>query len=202
MAFYRCVKYKRNAGTELPIGYKRCKYLESSRKQYVNLGIIYAFEFSIDCYIPAHNGGFLGYFKNPYEIIIQPIGEFAFVGASSTNKDTTVGLPFDGHLEFSDNKLYVNGVHKYTSPSSPVVPSPRDFLLFGYRGTNVNLGIGKIRSLKIRNAKYETIYNFVPSIDQSGKPCMYDTVSKKTFYNQGSGEFGYELEDGTYVAPI
>lgn len=31
---------------------------------------------------------------------------------------------------------------------------------------------------------------------------MYDTISKQPFYNAGGGEFGYELMDGTYVAPI
>ena len=28
-------------------------------------------------------------------------------------------------------------------------------------------------------------------LDKNGKPCMFDTVSKKPFYNQGTGEFLY-----------
>ena len=44
--------------------------------------------------------------------------------------------------------------------------------------------------------------NLIPALDRNGTPCMYDTVSKHTFYNAGTGEFGYELMDGTYVEPV
>ena len=33
--------------------------------------------------------------------------------------------------------------------------------------------------------------DLVPVLDASGVPCMYDKVSHKTFYNQGTGEFLY-----------
>lgn len=33
------------------------------------------------------------------------------------------------------------------------------------------------------------VCNFIPALDSQGKPCMYDTVTKQSFYNQGSGEF-------------
>ncbi len=33
------------------------------------------------------------------------------------------------------------------------------------------------------------VRNFVPCLDPNGKPCMYDSVSKTAFYNQGDGQF-------------
>lgn len=33
--------------------------------------------------------------------------------------------------------------------------------------------------------------NYLPAIDMFGKPCLYDTVTKQPFYNQGTGEFLY-----------
>lgn len=35
----------------------------------------------------------------------------------------------------------------------------------------------------------EIIGNFIPCIDTNNTPCMYDTVTGKTFYNNGQGEF-------------
>ena len=34
--------------------------------------------------------------------------------------------------------------------------------------------------------------NFVPALDETGTPCMYDLVTYKTFYNSGTGEFEYD----------
>ena len=39
------------------------------------------------------------------------------------------------------------------------------------------------------------VRNFIPVLDSQGKPCMYDTVSKKAFYNQGTGEFLYKEKE-------
>ena len=47
-----------------------------------------------------------------------------------------------------------------------------------------------------------SVHNLIPVLDQSGRPCMYDTITQQPFYNLKAGEFGYELLDGTYVAPI
>lgn len=48
---------------------------------------------------------------------------------------------------------------------------------------------------------YFTIYenssivaNFIPALDQNDRPCMFDTISRKTFYNQGTGEFLYKIK--------
>lgn len=49
----------------------------------------------------------------------------------------------------------------------------------------------RIYGFIIKKANDELIMNLLPCLDKNGKPCMYDTVSKKPFYNEGTGEFLY-----------
>lgn len=38
------------------------------------------------------------------------------------------------------------------------------------------------------------IKELIPILDTQGRPCMYDKVSRKFFYNQGTGEFLYKIK--------
>ena len=39
----------------------------------------------------------------------------------------------------------------------------------------------------------------IPCLDETGAPCLYDLISHKTFYNQGTGDFLYpSSEASTY----
>jgi hypothetical protein len=40
--------------------------------------------------------------------------------------------------------------------------------------------------------------SFVPCLDETGAPCMFDLVSRKPFYNEGEGDFLYPTESATY----
>ena len=46
--------------------------------------------------------------------------------------------------------------------------------------------------------KGNLVRNFIPVLDLSGRPAMYDEVSENLFYNQGTGEFTWgELDPQT-----
>lgn len=47
---------------------------------------------------------------------------------------------------------------------------------------------GRIYSCKHYNGN-ELIQDFVPCLDTNGVPCMFDLVSRKPFYNKGTGSF-------------
>lgn len=49
--------------------------------------------------------------------------------------------------------------------------------------------IGKIYYAKITNGQGEMTLNCIPCLDTEGVPCMFDLVSRKSFYNQGTGSF-------------
>ena len=89
-----------------------------------------------------------------------------------------------------------------------------DMYLFAYR----NLPIQSIQpvSAKLYNcyiSKDNITRNFIPcystttvtDVDGIERPVgtvgMYDTVEGKFYVNKGTGTFGYETEDGTYVSP-
>lgn len=45
--------------------------------------------------------------------------------------------------------------------------------------------------------------DFVPVLDRNGIPCLYDKISKRCFYNIGSGTFGYRIKTtGATSAPM
>lgn len=50
----------------------------------------------------------------------------------------------------------------------------------------------RLYRFSIKNANEELIMNLLPCLDKNGTPCMYDTISKQAFYNQGTGEFLYK----------
>ena len=39
------------------------------------------------------------------------------------------------------------------------------------------------------------VFDCVPALDPTGTPCMYDTVSRKPFYNSGTGDFLYPTNE-------
>ena len=49
----------------------------------------------------------------------------------------------------------------------------------------------RVSKAKIYSFTVGDMLNLIPCLDSDNKPCMYDTVSKKTFYNNGTGEFLY-----------
>lgn len=54
---------------------------------------------------------------------------------------------------------------------------------------------GKIYSFRASREETE-LFNFVPALDNTGTPCMYDKITKQSFFNSGSGDFilGVETE--------
>lgn len=49
----------------------------------------------------------------------------------------------------------------------------------------------RLYGFTVKNANDKLIMNLLPCLDKNGTPCMFDTVSKQPFYNQGTGEFLY-----------
>ena len=45
----------------------------------------------------------------------------------------------------------------------------------------------------------EMLVNLVPCIDSTGTPCMYDVISKKSYYTQGGYDFTYPTTSATYT---
>lgn len=96
-------------------------------------------------------------------------------------------------VEYKNESIYLNGVEQTIAKKAQFASGrlgvAYNVYLFGTnRGTERRYFKGKIYRFSV-----EGQINLIPALDRNGTPCMYDTVSKKTFYNAGTGKFLYEL---------
>lgn len=123
---------------------------------------------------------------------------------------------FDGQgineIEMS-NELKINGV-LYNSLEPQNLNSNYSMFIFAIHNNGNPYFLGKIKIFYFKIFSGDTlISNFIPcystvtatDVDgeerSAGTVGLYDTVEGKFYTNQGTGTFGYGMEDGTYVAP-
>ena len=206
--------YELADGSGLPDAYRRCKYLESSGTQWINT-MVYDSNPNLELYaefklIRKYSSTSYDYVfgawtndKHRNTVLMQAGTNYYSWVFNKYNVTIRTNVTF-GEIHRIKTKVgetNFNGkILKYSSEGT--TRQPLHIFLFKRNGNpaQTNCIIGMIYDFWI-NDSGKRILNFVPAIDQYGKPCMYDTITKQPFYNQGSGEFGYELMDGTYVAP-
>ncbi len=192
-----------SSGSELPAGYKRCEYLESSGHQYIDTKItpvrndIIEFTFmtleqnsspfgcmNFTMVVNFSRGIYVTYSRF---FMSQGIEHFAKMSINSIYK-----------LKYTPNKIYLyeNSNPIECTTDIGTITAVGTLWLFGRSDSN------SCFKCRYYGCFIENAINLIPALDRNGRPCMYDTVTRRPFYNQGTGEFGYELLDGTYVAPI
>ena len=188
---------------ELPAGYQKCAFLSSNGKQYL----------SVDDYIPQIGDSLSIIFVRMYytsgAIFSAGTGDYqtiSFLGDyeasmymryfTSGNASLTYGIsvrekPYNMRF-FSDGKIMIDGAEIMDEVYKAKHPVNTNMYLF--IRANLKSGFaGKILGFQADRSG-ETILNLVPALRSSdGKPGMLDTVSKKFYVNQGTGEFLYEL---------
>ena len=194
---------------ELPTGYQRCKFLKKSGTAYIDTGIIpdkrmdYDIVFDVEStyqgslYIfgsdSSYQNGFnLGCdFRNEEGIRFC---KFYTLNYYKTSIKLNSGVQY--YVQMGENQFAVNS--KVISAISGSYVCAYSLILFG---TNRN-GQAMVNDTYCKNLRIysftiskdgKKIMNLIPALDRNGTPCMYDTVSKQTFYNEGTGEFLYEL---------
>ena len=181
-------------GGELPAGYQLCNYLESTGTQTINTGLtpVYGDEINVLAYRTS-NANSMFYASGTLTITSAP-NELYCRYFTSTNHDairiTLKNFPDDAqchHIMLSQDGFYADGNFVRELPGERAKAST----LIIFRGTS---SYGKIRIKRFyitRDGAYTL--NLIPALDRNGTPCMYDTVSKKTFYNERTSDFLYEL---------
>ena len=194
---------------DIPFGYKRCKFLKKSGTAYIDTGIIpdksmnYDVVFDVEStyqgalYVfgsdSSYNTGFnLGTdFASNHGIRCCV---FNYSWYHSTHIIVNRGVQYS--VQICNNKLAVNS--KVFSADSGTYVCAYSLILFGVKRQGKAMINGTYcRNLRIYSFTISKdgnkIMNLIPALDRNGTPCMYDTVSKQTFYNAGTGEFLYEL---------
>ena len=202
----------------IPANYTRCEYLESSGTQRFDTGIAcnnaYKWEYDLMQLTAGTantcvNGAIEQVGTNTYS-------RFHNVNNTSNQWKFYVGL---NDLQSTYTNVGANvrqriSVDATSIPASVKIGSQTDSLAFGSYanvtsltfwlfGRNSNVEAYKfftterIYSFNVSNAQGKLVMQLVPCLDASFRPCMYDSVSKQTFYNQGTGEFLYKIsQDG------
>lgn len=100
--------------------------------------------------------------------------------------------------------LFDDGIHYLDDVAIAEINVPiayssfRDIHIFGYHLGDVNYSInygfiGRIYEAKITQDSM-LINHFIPALDSTGTPCMFDLVSRQPFYNSGIGDFLYPTD--------
>ena len=188
---------------ELPSGYKKCAFLNSNGKQYL----------SVDDYIPQIGDSLsINFVRHTYNfgtILSAGTGDYQIVSAFGEPEDrlymkyfTNGNASYKSYVKvrekpynlrfFSDGKIMLDGAEIKKEVNKTKGPVNTNLHLF--IRANLTKGFdGKILGLQADRSG-ETILNLVPALRSiDGKPGMIDTVSKKFYVNQGTGEFLYEL---------
>lgn len=201
----------------LPKGYKRCKYLESSKKQYIDTEITAEYLHSLLDIMPVMptDSYFIGFSDGSYQIssggwfgdnLREAYPTYFYASRMGLMTRHIIECRYGFELSgLASRYVAMDGVViKNESIARPNYKALYSFYLFGRNRIGVyDQGyIGRGYSATMFDMNGVKLRSFLPALDDTGRPCMYDTVSKQPFYNSGTGEFGYELMDGTYVAPI
>lgn len=194
---------------DIPFGYKRCKFLKKSDTAYIDTGIIpdksmdYDVVFDVEStyqgtlYVFGSDSSFRKGFNLGADLT-APGGiracKFSEVGLIETYIRLNSGVQYS--VQMCENHFSVNS--KVFSADSGSYVCAYSLILFGTNRT----GKAMVNDTYCRNLRIYSftiskdgnkIMNLIPALDRNGTPCMYDSVSKQTFYNAGTGEFLYEL---------
>lgn len=185
----------------LPAGYQKCQYLQSTGEQWIDTMITPIFGDEI-VVVAGSN---------------LELGDFRPIGSGSKNQVAiTLLSSFQDHVYYkyfqgSTDAMYVYNTFfindfalktiKLDSSGMYIDGNRLGGISNDYMDTDTTMyvfrngsapGTSRISNFTIiRNG--EKMIDLIPSIDPSGVPCMYDTISKHPFYNKGTGEFLYEL---------
>ena len=179
---------------ELPTGYQRCNYIESLGLQKINTGLIpvYGDEINVIAYRSSASNSM---FNASGTLTVTGYASSLYCRYfTSTNKGATP-IPLEKfpddkqyhHIMLSRDGFYADGNFVKELPGERAEAGK----LIIFRGTTDSGRIRIKRFYITRDGAYTL--NLIPALDRNGVPCMYDTVSKQTFYNAGEGSFLYEL---------
>lgn len=198
----------------LPAGYIECEYLISSysgtvARTYIDTGIVpndttgYSIDLSlIDVIRDMFAFGSRNYASTDSRFLFGPYNGYLYYGYGVTYSNNKVwriepNVRFVANFNFMNSRLAdVNGLNQYKIPNTADFRPIYSMFIMTAQITGkatYSLG-GNLYGCKISQDNV-LIQNLIPCLDNLGVPCMYDTVSKTTFYNQGTGTFGYKIKE-------
>ena len=196
----------KKSGGGLPSGYTAVNYLQSSGTQWIEMGV-------------APNQNTKAVLKIKINNFNEGLGVSLIGSRTNANSsdqfftylDNSGGGRFlfrmDGQTQpiswtgLTTNKIYIvtlSGTEMKAELEDGTAVFSKTFSVSDFEST-VTMALFKSKPLdrgfrgKIYSCKHyngdKLIQDFVPCLDAEGVPCMFDFVSRKSFYNKGTGSF-------------
>lgn len=180
------------------ITYTPLEYLQSTGSQYIDTGFIYNTNKKIEigfsvpyigtnaCAFGSRNSGVR---RGLYEV-----GNSMVIAGDSSW--TSVGVAFPTEYTFCDVKIDTEKA-TYDEKDYPLTlkftENELSFYLFalndGGKVSGYALNGTRIYYFKAYDENSNLVLDMIPVLDKKGVACFYDKVSKKFFYNKGTGQF-------------
>lgn len=198
----------------LPIGYRECKYIRTvAGGNYINTGFVpndYGGNYTIvmdiqGVEIPSSNRYMCGTGSprscnirvgtsgqiNIYNQSISGSSAVTVVSLTATEADIINRNTFKVILRDEEATTLIKDGIEYSEENLSKTDSTNAYRIGQTTGTN---GYDcKIYNWKFYDVNDNLVRNFIPCLDDNDVPCFYDSVTKDTYYNRGSGTFDYEL---------
>lgn len=197
----------------LPKNYMAVEYLEStSEKQWFDTGIKASSTLTVEAewYVDRSTiaDDYVIFYQGETSVGVYSFGLLSYNTQSSYNWCWTIGSGRENfqnptnhalrfHSKTTNKQCIINGVVEKTYSSNKFT-SRRDIFIFGtssstrIKPNKGDDGTKRIYWMKIWDGQ-TLVRDFQPCLDASSTPCLYDRVSKQTFYNKGSLKLGYKL---------
>lgn len=185
-----------------PIGYKRLEYLEGNNNTQIN--------------IPYATDAETGLSAN-YMPLSNKLSDSVLTAVNSTVINISVPYPSSSYADW----VFTFGIHtysigtnykelKYLTGSTNYLNSKSGVtVLDGKESTTsrpnapfdgfannlrVMQGFYRLRWAKVSQGN-KVVMHLVPALDSKQRPCLYDLIQKKTYYNSGSGKLTYNTNE-------
>lgn len=199
----------------LPSGYLAAEFLESTGTQYMKTNLLIKdSHVQVKGQASKRNGTCIcglyenfGSYRDLSIKLIQNNNDTVGVEAKARNKtayryNLPIGTAFDAEVDLLQNFA---SVKEYSSGNSYKINIANEGYIYSDKpvwfvcsknvvGSNVATGnatdkfVGRLLNFKV-GYNGQLSADFVPSVSETGKPCLYDKITKKPFYNSGTGQF-------------
>ena len=192
-----------NRDLRIPLSYNQVEYLQSQRYSGINTNIYPTrnTEVEVDAVIVrVHNWGIVYSANGKYSLAVYSSNDtitlHLYNGGEYVKVPRPEAVALGNRFTAKTNKvgLYVNETLLGNIPESvPFFKSDSQMILSGYSVSGTDGPVAKYYSFSM-SEDGELLLDFVPCVDETGAPCMFDVVSKQAFYNFGSGDFLYPTD--------
>lgn len=175
---------------DLPSGFTRLEFIESTGTQWIKTGIKQArFEFDI-AFSNTTNRDLMGNSAagGQYWGTNSAKTLYEFSGNNINLNPTIRRIVTYNNIDSKAISLSADGITHINARTYPNIPN--EYTVLAIARTQY-VCKAKLYGFKAYDESDNLIADYIPALDNQGRPCMYDTVSKQPKYSDGTGEFLY-----------